>query len=382
MPIDRSFEEQVVGNPFWSERARREAQLVRARPRELPPVPDDGSWEAASDTSAKPLEHGNGRRSRTPGTQRGRKERESSRPRDGRSRMSSGGTFKTIPGSWTHEEPLRTEGVMEEQTPEAEPLKTAGVMNGLTPDEEEIFQSAKKTDALEREIEKSMFEKIQEENHALRLELENIKKAMGVKQSSGVGEQTPPPPPPRDGEERRGNAQERFTPNGTKVPSLPPPEVEVPPWPFEQYEPAEPVDQWMQLGPTPPPIVKERHHQVQRLDERTGWLEQELAGMKRALESERRRAGAEERVLSSRYWQEPFVKMTGSGGHHDQVPLCRASGDGGCGQAPLSRAEPDLLQRDRALQAEGIYGSQPLGRVLGGELHGDRASALDQQGPW
>lgn len=144
-----------------------------------------------------------------------------SRPRDGRSRMSSGGTFKTIPGSWTHEEPLRTEGVMEEQTPEAEPLKTAGVMNGLTPDEEEIFQSAEKTDALEREIEKSMFEKIQEENHALRLELENIKKAMGVKQSSGVGEQTPPPPPPSDGEERRGNAQERFTPNGTKVPSLP-----------------------------------------------------------------------------------------------------------------------------------------------------------------
>ena len=104
--------------------------------------------------------------------------------------------------------------------------------------------------------------------------------------------------------------------------------------------------------------------------------------MKRALESERRRAGAEERVLSSRYWQEPFVKMTGSDGHHDQVPQCRASGDGGCGQAPLSRADQDLLQCDRALQAEGIYGSQPLGRVLGGELHGDRASALDQQRPW
>ena len=44
---------------------------------------------------------------------------------------------------------------------------------------------------------------------------------------------------------------------------------------------------------------------VQRLDERTGWIAQELMGMKKALESERR-AMASGCVVASEYWQTPF----------------------------------------------------------------------------
>ena len=110
--------------------------------------------------------------------------RNQGRTRNEQSGPSSVGTFKTIPSSWVEPRGLRPEGFMGMETPGEDGGPRMSTANDL-----------------ERELEKTMFEKVQEENEALRLELERMKKVMSASSSgwsevSGVGEKTPPPPPP------------------------------------------------------------------------------------------------------------------------------------------------------------------------------------------
>ena len=346
-----SIDEQQIGNPFWSERARQEARLAVARPRELPPVPDDGSWEGTSDTSRRPVQNASGRGMGESGTSRGRSPKKSrSRTRNEQSGPSSVGTFKTIPSSWVNPRGLRTEGFMGMETPGEDGGPRRSTANDL-----------------ERELEKTMFEKVQEENETLRLELERMKKVMSASSSgwsevSGVGEKTPPPPPPPMDGSGFSKGNPKFTPNGTRVPDQPPPVGDLPPWPFpvkvEEYEMIEGGSGWMQLGPTQPQVLREQRNQMQLLSEKTGWLEYQLEGMKKVLENERRRAGAEGRLLSGEYWQSSF-----QGGATD-VPS----------HQPQSRVLGEVLHGDRAFE------HQPQGRVLGEGAHSDRASEHQPQG--
>jgi len=185
-------------------------------------------------------------------------------------------------------------------------LKTEGAMNMETPEGDGWVHAATASDGLERDLEKALFEKIQEENQSLKLELERVRMMMKVSSSgwsevSGEGCQSPQPPPPPP---ERKEEKNRHTPNGTQVPEGPPPTGELPPWPFpvdvEEYEMADESGRWMWLGPRPPPVTTGPSQQsVQRLDERTGWIEQELMGMKKALEAKRRSHG----LWSSTDWR-------------------------------------------------------------------------------
>lgn len=80
---------------------------------------------------------------------------------------------------------------------------------------------------LERELEKEMFERIQEENLQLKEEIERLRQRESV-----YSQTSPVPPPPR--REWEGENRARFTPGGTQVPTTPPPmeEVEMPVFPW------------------------------------------------------------------------------------------------------------------------------------------------------
>lgn len=82
---------------------------------------------------------------------------------------------------------------------------------------------------------------------------------------------------------------------------------------------------------------------VQRLDERTGWIEQELMGMKKV---------ASGRALTGEYWQQPCGR-----------------GEAQPGGQPLSRVLGGLSQGSRALE------HRPQSRVLGEVCGQDRAAA-------
>ena len=96
------------------------------------------------------------------------------------------------------------------------------------------------------------------------------------------------------------------------MPEGPPPTGEMPPWPFpvdvEEYEMADESGRWMWLGPRPPPVTTGLSQQsVQRLDERTGWIEQELMGMKKAFGSRKKKShgiwsSTDWRVLATTLW--------------------------------------------------------------------------------
>eukprot|EP00434_Breviolum_minutum_P025704 symbB.v1.2.022715.t1/scaffold2026.1/size92022/4 len=350
---------EVLVNPFWSEKAANEAHLAGSRPSELPPVPDDGSWENGSSAAGRPIENDRDGRNGDPRTSRDRS-RPRRNPRSGQSGPSSAGTFRTIPTSWEEPGLLRTEGVMRlDASMEQGALRTEGAMGMETPEGDGWVHAATASDGLERDLEKALFEKIQEENQSLKLELERVRMMMKVSSSgwsevSGDGCQSPQPPPPPP---ERKEEKNRHTPNGTQVPEGPPPTGEMPPWPFpvdvEEYEMADESGRWMWLGPRPPPVTTGLSQQsVQRLDERTGWIEQELMGMKKALEAERRRAMASGRALTGEYWQQPCGR-----------------GEAQPGGQPLSRVLGGLPQGNRALE------QRPQSRVLGEVCGQDRAAA-------
>ena len=105
-------------------------------------------------------------------------------------------------------------------------------MSMETPNGDDRVRASTTSDGLERDLERTLFEKVQEENHSLRMELDRVTMMMKVN-SSGWSE----------------GERNRYTPNGTQVPDGVPPSVEVPPWPFpvhvEEHEMAEESGRWM-----------------------------------------------------------------------------------------------------------------------------------------
>ena len=216
-------------NPFWSRRATSEWVVRQLRPQDLP-VPED-DWEEQS--------HGRDLRGRE------------SSPRqiqDGESRpRGSGETFRTpaVPGSWRgagEQQEVRhvREGSRGRSRPEAAAKRTEGKIP------EEVLQRAAGQGALNREVEKAMYQHLVDENEALRQELANIKATVSSGGSSwsevrseSIAVPPPPPPPPATPERTPHGRKERYTPQGTQVPESPggqeeewiPPIPPIPPFP-------------------------------------------------------------------------------------------------------------------------------------------------------
>ncbi len=228
--------QMAVANPFWSEQARTEAELRARRPVDLP-VPHDESDEprrrsSRSVSSPKPLEE---------------------RPRGrGRSAEGQDRVFAT-PASWgSVDGPLRTAGLMRDGDLEVERSRALGGTQGPAPTGEprELQQ-----DILERALEKEMVLVLHKENLQLKEELRAMKERMSSTAWSEVtpSVDAPKPPegtPPRSGGLRMEEGWEILhTPNGTRVPSGPPP-PEMPPWPFHYYEKEERMADYVKwLGP-------------------------------------------------------------------------------------------------------------------------------------
>ena len=89
------------GNPFWSDHAQAEHRLAEARPRDLPPVPDDGVWEDDAASSRATLRRQGdmlGMPDAAMSNQESRRRRSRSLQRVRNSNPDSG--FKTPPSSW------------------------------------------------------------------------------------------------------------------------------------------------------------------------------------------------------------------------------------------------------------------------------------------
>ena len=226
-----------AGNPFWSDKARAEWELARARPVGLPrdggepPVPeDDFDNESRHAVHDQPSEA-------TPG--RARRE-------VAESRVKLEKLFIT-PGSWSapraSEKEERRRMPVRSQGPIEETLKTEGTVPQ--------FEREKRDQGLKRELEKTMVDHLFEENRELKRNLMEIQRRLEEKGSAAMSSggwsevgtstrvSTPPPPPPPYSPRSK---PPRFTPNGTQVPAFPPRAIEgqgqqgegppMPPWPY------------------------------------------------------------------------------------------------------------------------------------------------------
>ena len=262
-----------AGNPFWSEKAWNEWRIAWARPPSLP-VPD---WEegeqqqqqqqmqiSGGQESLGEVGTGMGERFKTPASWDGR-------------------ALRGVPG-------VKSEGPM--------PREVVG---------KKVLR--RDDDGMEREMETMMFEQVMEQNRMLQEEIKRLRKAQADQQSSTgwseveTGdrdrERTPPPRPPArpPPPSPPSKSSLRYTPNGTRIPSLPDGAIDdlppVPPWPFE-YEPAtmDHGDFYKNTGgmsETPTPQ-----------EARMKWLEREVESLRSLMVSQARGE-------SSDYWGKPFI---------------------------------------------------------------------------
>ena len=368
----------LVANPFWSEQTRAEAELKARRPVDLPVPHDDDEFDeprqrsGRSVRSPKPLEE---------------------RPR-GRGRSAEGqNRIFTTPASWgSVDGPLRTAGLMRDGDLEEERSRVFGGTQGPAPKEEVRGEPGElQQDILERALEREMVSILHKENLQLKEELQAMKERMSSTAWSEVtpSVDVPRPPegtPPRSGGLRMEEGWEILhTPNGTRVPTGPPP-PEMPPWPFHYYEKEEGMADCMKwLGPWEDEGLRRltlhdpvygggndsRHglrdggrnsrmmrdgshsqglceggRQSRRDEElmsaaeaRAVWMERELHGMKQALD-QMKRAG-----LNSGYWSEPANREErGRGG----VPRDDRAWQHGELHEQGRAQHPDLLQQGRA----------------------------------
>lgn len=180
----------MLANPFWSAKMKEESRLRQMRPRELPPVPQDGSWDEAE--VGVPIESGHEPPRRVEGGrvqhQGGKKPTKRSRSPPRARQEGVRETYRTPPSSWTE---IREQPALGSQAGQAG------------------------SSELERELEKEMFEWIQEENLQLKEEIERLRQRESASSWSQVSEKTSPvPPPPRSEWESENRA--RFTPGGTQ----------------------------------------------------------------------------------------------------------------------------------------------------------------------
>ena len=384
------------GNPFWPEKATTEFRLAVSRPMDLPPerhpVPGDDEevrrqLEQHEEQDFAAVENGSEERGR----------------RRSRSRLGTpmAEMAFTTPESWMNQGavtggPLRTagrmpeEGADESQARGGEPLRSQGA----------VFQADHGGDDLQREVEKEVVRTLQEENEQLRRKMQELMQKMEDKSgNSDWSEVSAGSPRHRKGAADR-REEVRYTPNGTQVPTGPPPvtmEVDrppVPPWPFPDWEVNEKDEgghtrrmeidsrEWQlhrglygggassrhtDCGRGTGSRQEVRHQEVEgsRGDpqvDRERWLMRELVQLQQALDSEKR-SKVRWRVDQEGHLREVPLSRADHHGHHGQVPLCRAVQPGKGEQAPLSRASYQGLN-------EGDRASQPHHS----DLRGDRAS--------
>ena len=301
-------------------------------------------------------------------------------------------------GSVKQELPKRTEGEM--------PPDDGGqsLFGGSVTDE----------NGLQRALEKEMVERLHQENLQLKFEMEQLKRNQAMAEGGttttswsevSIPEGGVPPPPPRSRSPTRRCLQkqeEKFTPQGTRVPDTPPPSDDatlpaVPPWPWgtDGYEKSEmdgPCqrswgpslrggvrylsregrsrqrcdwhdEDWQRRGMNRDAVqgdlrsldrdavqgdVLSRHGEPDEVMDaataRAEWLRQELMTLRLQMERDARRSGGK---LSSDYWQQPVSRQDqqlgreGRWGVCQQAPLGRASREGDCHQAPQCRADFD-----------------------------------------
>ena len=338
-------------NPFWSTRVADETRLRYQRPADLPPVPDDGSVvsEAASRPGHSVKKEGKGVGATAATRSRGNVV--SDRDREYRSRSAERGvegrghgqmdstkstSFRTPPSSWT----------------------------GPTAAEKIAKDDVQTT--VERELEKQMFEFFKEENFKLRQELEELKKYQSAKPSNASwseveaenekGYSTPPPPPRRERERIERKEDPRWTPNGTQVPSGPPPVHDE----LASYE-IEEINRAMRwLGPEPSRVVQqEGAGKVMR----PSWLDEEAVRLQRVIEEQARK---DTKVWQAPYWSTPASVAWKEHGKDQEAPLSRAyTGQGH--EMPLSRAQHG---QDQGVPLSRACGEQvrevPQSRAFGG----------------
>ena len=217
-------------NPFWSERIREHVAVQQARPIDLPVPSEAEDLEALAGEQSVPVEpHREPMSVTTKETQLGK----------GR-----GERFST-PASWDEEGSQKVRDQHEGQ-------RSEGLMPSEAVESSVQVQSQSVEDELQRALEREVVEKLHQENLQLKLQLEHLKSNQRNVVGSGTEHSwpevshgdsksgLPPPPPPRSRSPTRRSTRtqdQRFTPQGTRVPDTsPPPDVEVlsevPPWPF------------------------------------------------------------------------------------------------------------------------------------------------------
>ena len=391
-------------NQFWSAVVQQEWLLRHTRPGDLPPVPGNDE-EVSRELEGPPLAD----RSLPGGVNRGRSGREREEP----FRTPENWEMPSL-GRWSRQEGRRTAGLLPEESPEVPP-----VIGSQGP------QPTVENDGLQRAIEQELFDRLQEENAQLiegvrRLRSQRKSETTSVSQWSEVSGSQPQPPPltPARKEERQVLEEERFTPNGTRIPSGPPPSSpgsEIPSWPLDGYERVDVDRVWKDFGSkvllgesslrdrSPRRGARSSRHegcdrgamgprqgQVQQetrkgetlaevltgVQARALWLERELVSMKAALNRQ------EVAGLKSDYWKKPvdhYGRITREGEaehgglqdsaplgravhgeHREHVPLCRANRAEQVEQAPLGRAFlSEHHEGDRAWQGKGFGAQDP-----------------------
>ena len=405
-------------NPFWSERLQAELELRKKRPNELPPVPggeDDPDLAKESENEGIPVEDGTSSRARRP-----------------RSREPAPMRFST-PASWSSGQKevdrsgLKTQGEMPVDPQAMDQEETDGLQREL--EKEVVQQLHVENQRLRMEIEKLQ---------SGRKSQETPSSWSAVTPEIGPAPPRSRSPVRRQDGEKNGL---RFTPGGTQVPEGRPPDDEppappaLPEWPafLRDYEVcsdvgpcagmmgpsmvglpggprrSSPHDQVCRGGADPRQLydkdygggvyprglqdqecgrgarsryeeglVQDRvEKEMESMNLKAKWLEEELASFKRALESE---------PQSSRYWNDGYwrapVHRHGSKGHqesqNDRVPSNyqvrhddraqsthrEVQGVRALQAKPLSRAHGGEVQGVRA------WHQQPQGRALGGEVQG------------
>ena len=272
MAMRRSSSMGPSVNPFWSQRTQEQIAVQQARPVDLP-VPSGDEEDLEGSTVERPL------------PVEGLQEITVESGDFGRQLGKGRGERFSTPASW-RDEGARGQGDHPARG-EQEGQKTEGEMPMEEP-------PSVMEDNLQRALEREVVDQLHRENLQLKLEVEKLKEAReqtmnSAAQSSwsevsqGEGGVPPPPPPlPRSRSPARRVLQsrdQRFTPQGTKVPDTSPPRDEevdykVPQWPFEAGN-YERVEEWMPCGRTWGPSLRGRirdedHGRLRAQGERRG----------------------------------------------------------------------------------------------------------------
>ena len=370
-------------NPFWSRRTSAEWRLAQARPDHLlPPVPgSDEEGEVGVDDSC-----------------RGR-----SRSRHGEAHHGEpSGMVFTTPPSWSMDIPqgeMRAKG----KGGVRPGSQTEGLMSFEEEGEEHVAWSTSHVDDLQRSLEEEVVRKLHEENVRLKAEVQRLQVEQHPSTASWSEVSEVPPPPPRSVWD-----EVRYTPNGTRIPSGPPPSAgeceelwqKLPKWPLDEYETVADLRPCgATLGMCGMPVsgnlhdrsdgrgmhsrhdralysqvpgggIQSRHgHQEGKEDVMTAaqakavWLERELASLQQVLNRE-----CSSQVLRGEYWSAPTKRWN--------EEALYPEGDHGDGRARGDRAGIGsfAVGDGRARGDRAGIGSFAVGD---GRARGDRAGMVD-----